>query len=339
VAVTVDTRVSGPDGYVGGWLTATAGDLVVGTPVAVNKEVESYDVTLTHLDRAGATPVFFQTKLAQRDGTYQITWDGPDPGGTVTLRVPKGHYTVLSAVDTLEGAGVPAEPGGKPEPPPSNATLLGQPDLDVDQPRTVTLDARLGQPLWVTVPQPSAQQVYAEVAAGIGTGGIAVLGDSFATLYSARIGPDQHDDRFHSVVAGQWARANPDGSTDDSPYLYVLFFPVRGQMVTGYQRSVTNRELAGSAPTSRSLSPTRSAKNASAPAWSTSTAATSAPGCASTCRLPAPSTTTPTRASSNRRATSGNGPGTTCWPTARQRPTPPTAPVAPTTSGGTVASS
>jgi hypothetical protein len=219
VAVSVDTRVAGPDGYTGGWLIATAGDLAIRTPVAVNKEVESYDVTLTHLDRAGATPAFFSTDLGQRDGTYRAGWLGPDPGGTVTLRVPRGHYTVLSTVFTVltssAGAGAPAQHGGEPEPPPISVTLLAQPDLDVNQPRTLILDARLGQPVSVTVPQPSARQVYADVGAGITTASHSVLGESFADLYSARIGPDQPDDRFFSHVAGQWARANPDGTTGD----------------------------------------------------------------------------------------------------------------------------
>jgi subtilisin family serine protease len=241
VAVTLDTRVPGPDGYAGGWLTGTAGDLVVRTPVAVNKEVESYDVTLTHLDRTGATPYTFSTHLSKRDSDVFQAYAGGGQGGTVTLRVPKGHYTVTSTVWALvDGA------GGKPSV--GDPTLLAQPDLDVNQPRTVVLDARLGQPISVTVPRSSAQQVYAELAAYTrrphGTAGTVILGSSFANIYAARIGPDQPDDNFTSIVAGQWAQADANGGTDDSPYLYSLFFPQRGRMVTGYQRGVVDRELA-----------------------------------------------------------------------------------------------
>jgi len=154
--------------------------------------------------------------------------------------VPKGHYTVIS--DVLTSNGTPVPPGGKPEP--SSSTLLAQPDLDVNQPRTVTLDARLGQPISVTVPRPSASQIYAEVAAFTPTAGFAVQAGSFASLYAAQIGPDQPDDSFNSIVAGQWAQANPDASTDDSPYLYTLLYPVRGHMISGYQRNVVDHDLA-----------------------------------------------------------------------------------------------
>jgi subtilisin family serine protease len=236
VAVNADTRVAGPDGYLGGWLTATAGDLVLRTPVAVHKEVESYDVTLTHLDRAGATPQSFSTTLSKRDSdTFQTGWYGPDPGNTVTIRVPAGHYLLTSKVTTGQAAD-------------RSVTLLVQPDLTVDRPLTVNLDARLGQPIVVTVPRSSARQVFAEVAAYTGrphgTAGTAIIGDSFATIYSARLGPDRRDDDFTSIVAGQWAQAGADGSTDDSPYFYTLFFPERGRMTTGYRRSVADRELA-----------------------------------------------------------------------------------------------
>jgi subtilisin family serine protease len=248
VAVTADTRVPGPDGPIGGWLTATAGDLVLRTPVAVHKEVESYDVTLKHLDRAGTTPLSFHTTLSKRDGdAFQAGWYGPDPGDTVTLRVPAGHYLLTSVVLTGQ-ASDEDDGGGKPTPVDLPTTLLAQPDLHVNQPLTLTLDARLGQPISVTVPRSSARQLFAEVAAYTrhpqGTAGTAVLANSFATLYSTRIGPERHDDTFTSIVAGQWAQTDADGSTDDSPYLYTLFFPERGRMVTGYRRSVADRELA-----------------------------------------------------------------------------------------------
>ncbi|MGX7669657.1 S8 family serine peptidase [Plantactinospora sp. DSM 117369] len=251
VRVSADTRVPGPDGHLGGWLTATAGDLVVRTPVAVHREVESYDVTLTHLDRAGAASSSFSTQLTKRDSaTVQFGWRGDDDGdGVVTVRVPAGHYTLAGMVQTPLGpGGGDADGDGKPDPVPTSAALLAQPDLVVDRPRAVTLDARLARPVSVTVPRPSARQVTAEVAAYTerpgGTAGVVVLGESFANLFTGRIGPDTTTDRFTSIVAGQWAQADAAGGTDDSPYLYSLFYPVRGRMTHGYQRAVADRELA-----------------------------------------------------------------------------------------------
>ncbi|WP_406077502.1 S8 family serine peptidase [Micromonospora sp. NBC_00858] len=232
VTVTVDTRVPGPDGYVGGWLTATAPDLVVRTPVAVHKEVESYDVLLTHRYRAGSTPRYANTTIALR-GSDSVGYPASDQGqgGNVTVRVPKGHYTLTSElVDT------------------SAAVLLAQPELYVDRPLTVDLDAQLGQPISVTVPRSSAQQILAYVSAMStaphSSTGKYIEAETFANIYTAQLGPDSGDDNFTSAVGGQWAQAKADGSTDDSPYFYSLLFPIPGRMITGYQRSVAERELA-----------------------------------------------------------------------------------------------
>ncbi|WP_433076916.1 S8 family serine peptidase [Dactylosporangium sp. CA-052675] len=239
--VTADTRV-GPDGRFGGWLTATAGDVVVRTPVVVDKEVESYDVTLTHLDRSGGTPSFFDTTLSRRDGdTYQPGVWGPDPDGTVTLRVPKGHYTLTSLLFHSPDGPKGATTGGY-------STLLAQPDVDVSRNLTLTLDARIGQPIAVSVPRKDAQQYDATLAAYTrrphGTAGIAVLGSSFDGVYAAQLDPAQHDDGFISIVSGQWARADAAGSMWNSPYTYAVSFPVRGRMVTGFAKTVANDDLA-----------------------------------------------------------------------------------------------
>jgi subtilisin family serine protease len=244
--VTVDTRVPGPDGYLSGWLTGTAGDLAVRTPVAVTKEVESYDVTVTQLDRNGSAPWYYSTMLTKRDSdSVQFTWADQGPDNTATFRVPKGHYTLSSIVDTL----LDGDPNGPGRPVvATNATLLAQADVYVDRPLTLTADARLGRPISVTVPRPSAQQVFAEVSDYTdrpqGSAGQSILSSSFTSLFTGRIGPNSSDDKFFSDVAGQWARADADGGTEDSPYLYSLYFPITGRMVNGYQRSVADRDLA-----------------------------------------------------------------------------------------------
>ncbi|MBE1484427.1 S8 family serine peptidase [Plantactinospora soyae] len=249
VTVTADTRTSGPDGYLGGWLTATSGNQMVQTPLTVQKEVESYDVTLTHTDRNGATPWSFASSLNKRGSDRDwFSWIGPDPGDSVTFRVPKGHYTLTSTVDTLLGTD---DSGGKPVPIVAK-TLLAQPDLNVDRSMTVELDAQRGKPISVTVPRSSAQQVRAFVSAQTivpsQTGGTVGMGNyilawSFANIYTAQLGPDTDDDSFTSLIGGQWAQGNADGSTDNSPYFYSLMFPEAGRLVTGYQRTVADRDL------------------------------------------------------------------------------------------------
>ncbi|MEJ3747195.1 S8 family serine peptidase [Actinomycetes bacterium KLBMP 9797] len=222
VTVTADTRVSSADGYVGGWLTATAGAQVLRTPVGVHKEVESYDVTFIHRDRAGGVPSSFLTMVTDRGGTLHTGQWGPDPGDSFTLRLPMAHYSVIGNVS---GAG--------------GTALLARPDLYVDRPLTVEMDGRLARPVSVTVPRPAATQVYAQLSAYTlrpdGTAGMSLGGESFEELATARIGPDVPDDRFLTLVGGQWTHGAE---------FYALLFPERGGMLTGYQRVVAQRELA-----------------------------------------------------------------------------------------------
>jgi len=69
-SVTISTRHDGPDGAYTGRITATAGTTVVTTPVAVEKEVESYTLTLRHLDRDGAATPLYSALLFGLDSEY-----------------------------------------------------------------------------------------------------------------------------------------------------------------------------------------------------------------------------------------------------------------------------
>ena len=53
VTLTADTRVAGPDGLYSGRIAATGDGLAMTTPIAVEREVESYDLTLRAIDRKG----------------------------------------------------------------------------------------------------------------------------------------------------------------------------------------------------------------------------------------------------------------------------------------------
>jgi subtilisin family serine protease len=233
VTVGVDTRVAGPDGYAGGALTATAGDVVVQTPVAVEREVESYDLTVVHLDRNG--------KPATAYGTTLVNLDKPDfrglfdPSGTVRQRVPKGRYLISSMVFDND-------------PQVRGATSLVQPVFAVDRPQTVTFDARIGKPVSVSVPRTGATQVLASVEFTMtfpnGGYGSAFIGDTFDGVYTAQVGPKGKIDGFSSSVTGQWGQVQPDGRLLNSPYAYLLSWFEQGRMMDGFQRKVAERELA-----------------------------------------------------------------------------------------------
>ena len=237
VAVTADTRVAGPEGQLTGQLTATVSgasgagqaDPAVVTALAVEREVESYDVTVTHLDRAGAATGGYVTVLAGWDGI--VVRNLPASDGTQTTRLPKGRYAVLSSITSPDGDTFVN-------------TMLAQSELEVTADRTVVLDSRLGNAISVTVPRADATQVFAETATSVRAGGrtveVGTLGRTFASSHLGRVGPEVAVDGFVSRIT---ATFTPTDAADQS-YAYLLCWLTEGKMVSGFERAVTPAELA-----------------------------------------------------------------------------------------------
>ncbi|SCL44764.1 Subtilase family protein [Micromonospora citrea] len=226
--LTVSTRLDVPDGNYGGYLVATAGDLVVNTPLSVGKEIESYDMTLVHTNRDGSPATDVMPMLYRTDGT---TEEIPVPASG-RLRLPRGTYMVGTWIYGPDG----------------DFTHLVQPRLELTRNQTVSLDARLAEPLKVTVPNATASSLVAELIVGVATedgAGIASLthGHSFDQIYSAQLGPAGPQDGVWAKVGSQWARGGDAGPTD-SPYAYRLAWYVRGSVPTGFVRNVRPEELA-----------------------------------------------------------------------------------------------
>ncbi|MDQ7904236.1 S8 family serine peptidase [Phytohabitans sp. ZYX-F-186] len=218
VTVTADGTVDDGEGLLTGHLVA--GSLRL--PLAVDREVESYDVTVAHLGRDGAAADGYVTVLASADGT--IARNLPASTGTVTTRLPRGRYSVLSAITGPDGDGYAT-------------TILGQPTLDVAGATTATLDARQGAPISVTVPRTDAAQEFAEVAAVSITPGrtveVGTLGRTFARLYTAGIG---------ATGAGFVNRVSATYGFDGGAYL--LGWLTEDRMPTGFGRTLTAADLA-----------------------------------------------------------------------------------------------
>jgi len=228
VTVTADTRVAGPDGFFGGYLVATAGTATTRTPFAVEKEVESYDVTINHVGPDGQPAAdYFDTLFDLTTGALFAPFGEP---GVDHVRLPKGRYFLDSltfATDTLIDQ--------------------QQPVLEVNKAQTVTVDARAARPITVTVPPADAQQGLAYVLAGVSAGGVGfgagVISDTFATL---RVGPigDSAFAGYVQQAGGQWAKPSGDGGAVDSPYEYNLSFVRTGRPFDGLTRNVRDRDLA-----------------------------------------------------------------------------------------------
>ncbi|MEV1285734.1 S8 family serine peptidase [Micromonospora sp. NPDC049679] len=234
VTVTADTSLGGPDGIYSGHLVATAGPAVVLTPLAVNQEVESYNLTLTHLDRSGAlTSDYFSLVV----GLDEYAANRPyEEDGTTTLRLPKGRYGVSSYIGT---------PRGDDE---FDTTALVQPELTLTRDTAVSLDARRGKPVRMTVPDRRVAPVLVDVAVTYftkdGAYNIGLFAADFEGLTAAQLGAAVPAERFVASLAAQWAEPTPDDGFDNTPSLYAVSELVPGRMPTGFLRDYRRSELA-----------------------------------------------------------------------------------------------
>ncbi|MCM0678085.1 S8 family serine peptidase, partial [Micromonospora phytophila] len=228
--VTADTRVAGPDGHYTGRIVARAGDPVAVTPLAVHREVESYTVTVRHLDRAGAATGNHSTTLAGLDAF--ATYDLYDPDGTAALRVPKGRYGLASYLFEIEGEEF------------VGSTVIAQPELAVDRDSTVVVDSRRAAPVRTTVPQRSATPALVDIGANFltpdGSYGFGLLGSDFTGITTGQLGRAVPAEQFVATVSSQWA----EREAASSPYLYALSEAFPGRMPTGFVRHYRARDLA-----------------------------------------------------------------------------------------------
>ncbi|MEV4161950.1 S8 family serine peptidase [Nonomuraea dietziae] len=223
VSVTADTA-NAPVGDLGGHLVAAGdGDVRVSTPLAVENEEETYALTLKHTGRDGSPTAHYLTTLRQADPSgfgNEIAVQDPDVS-SVTVRLPKGRWTVRS--DLFDG---------------EYTTHLVHPDLDLTENQTLELDARLGKPISVTVPDPSALQIGAEVTYNDGRTSHHLTSNRFDNMATGQLGPDRTYDGVVTKVGGTWAQTGADGSTDNSLRVYNLAWFHDGGMVTGFRREV-----------------------------------------------------------------------------------------------------
>ncbi|MER7458502.1 S8 family serine peptidase [Micromonospora sp. NPDC126480] len=231
--VTVDTRLGDADGYWTGRVVARSGDTVAVTPLAVNREVESYTLTVTHRDRAGATTAEHWTMLLGLDSFSAR--DAYDTDGTVEVRLPKGRYGLNSLIFEPE-----SEEG------PVGMTMLAAPELVVDRDRAVTLDARTAKPVRTTIPRPGATPALVDLSSVFfGSDGsiynVGLWADSFDGLTTGQAGGGRvSDETFVATVSSQWA----DLEAAHSPYLYALSEAIPGRMPTGFVRHYRASDLA-----------------------------------------------------------------------------------------------
>jgi subtilisin family serine protease len=232
VDLTADTRLGGTaDGAYSAYVTATGGGQSVRTAAVVEREVESYDVTLKTVGRDGKPAANYDLDLTGVSGLGKGTWFNPyDADGTVTARVPRGGYILNASVY------VSADPEKY-----KGADWLAQPKLNVTGNTTITLDARTAKPVSITVPDKAAKSEFASADFTVETGdsiyGFGWWLDSYDNFRTRHLGPQITDGSLYQQWDGHWSKGAKE------QYDTVAGGTVK-QLATGYTRHYKKGDLA-----------------------------------------------------------------------------------------------
>ncbi|MGH9243966.1 MAG: S8 family serine peptidase, partial [Acidimicrobiales bacterium] len=132
LSMTVDPA-GGGEGLYGGHLTATAdGGTTLVTALGWNTEPRMVTLTVHGIGRDDRPARgISRVDVVDLDDSRRYTLSLAYEEGTATFRLPVGRYSVLSYVVTYD----------QPQRYPVDAALLGDPEIDLDRDRTMTLDA------------------------------------------------------------------------------------------------------------------------------------------------------------------------------------------------------
>ncbi|MEU9447613.1 S8 family peptidase [Streptomyces sp. NPDC048277] len=186
VDLTVDTKLGGTlDGAYSAYVTATGGGQSVRTAAGVQREVQSYSVTVKHIGRDGNPTGVYSTDLMGYSGlgNGRDIFVPTSDSGTTTIRVPKGTY-LLDAMIAKDFTNFD-----------DGVDWLVQPKLSVTKDLTITVDARTTKAADITVPDAQATPHFAMVDYMYDTAGIGIgIGfDSFAKIRIAPLGGEVTD--------------------------------------------------------------------------------------------------------------------------------------------------
>ncbi|MET7281850.1 S8 family serine peptidase [Kribbella sp. NPDC005582] len=201
--VTTNTAVPGADGIYSGVISAGP----LRTPIAVTREVESYDVTLHYVGFDGKPTTQYFFRFVDLEHPNAVVPEEGD-GSTVVARVAKGRHYFESYISTEDG---------------SQLTNIAEPTYTVDGPSEVTFDARSGQPLGFQVDKADAAPAQAVFGAardtvwgGDESTGFAIVSGNFDGMFMAPSRTSSAPDEFRFFTAETLAA--PTSST----YLYQL---------------------------------------------------------------------------------------------------------------------
>ncbi|MEU5404116.1 S8 family peptidase [Streptomyces sp. NPDC005963] len=229
VDLTVNTRLGSSDGIYTAAVVGTGDGQTVRSVAAVEREVESYDLTVKYLGRNGKPTDGFLTGLGGLDDAGFGWQDVTSKSGTAKLRVPKGEY----ALD----ATLAADPKNSAK----GFDHLLQPKLVLNKNTTLTVDARKAKPVSITVPDKKAKLSGALLGYLVSKPDLGMGSENrYATLANVRtahLGPAITDGSFTEVWGTHWRT----GSATD--YNTIAGGPVT-KYSTGYTKKFKAAEFA-----------------------------------------------------------------------------------------------
>jgi subtilisin family serine protease len=216
VRVTADTRVGSVDGIFGGRLIALHADgRSQAVPIAVEREVESYDLTLRYIDRQGQPAQSFFTLLLGGDpGVFHFLSEGSEDR---PLRLPRGAYIIQAEI--FDPARI------------DPFSLMLAPNHELVADTVLEIDARNAAPASVSVPALDAEPRTANLNLGVRNANAGLsgsIGMAFSTpiYYAGIIEPTVVD--MTSTLHVDW-----ENSSSSPPSVYVAGWGERGRLVTG----------------------------------------------------------------------------------------------------------
>ncbi|MGW3627576.1 S8 family peptidase [Streptomyces sp. NPDC000880] len=231
--LTADTRLGGTkDGYYSAYITATGdgGGQTVRTAAAVDREVESYDLTVKYIGRDGLPAKYNGSLLLGTSGFgKEQFYFLQDESGTAKIRIPKGDYILDSNIfqDLADAT--------------TGIDWIAQPKLSITKNTAVTVDARKAKAVDITVPDSAARSVFASpdysVTVGTSNYGFGWWLDSYKGFRTAHLGPKVTGGKLYQ----QWGTHFTAGAKTEYDLVYGKKVE---QLATGYTKHAKKSELA-----------------------------------------------------------------------------------------------
>ncbi|MET9231863.1 S8 family serine peptidase [Lentzea sp. NPDC003310] len=224
VNVTGDTRVGTRDAAYSGEIVATSGTHTVRTLVGIDREVESYTLTIDMIGRDGGNPADSFSFLIGLDNNTFTPLGG---SGDLKVRLPKGTYFLDTSL-----------PNGE-----RGFDLLYQPTVKLTGDLTITQDARQAQPVSIKAPEQTGDFTvgvlsFLRTFGGRSLGGTFFSFGGFEGMAIAQGGGPLPPAELSSIAL---LNAN---TTADPHTFYRLAYPVPGSFPIGLDKAPAKKDLA-----------------------------------------------------------------------------------------------